>query len=778
MDSQTQATCREWTRSHYWQLQEKRGWRYAFHESVMVRYYEEANLDTSLLEPLVEFLKGDGWQGSFTVHNKPMDATGWKTRDVWYETRDGDVKEATKLKRTRIYHAIYKEGDEQGGDGPYVVEDGCKWKVSHEFHWRVGELPTVPQGSSGVQYRMQGVARDDETGLWSCVIEKRETVQQDVPCYESAETTFEKRYDEQHLGVKQQNVQATGQLASAGGGVMVRRQLRKNEDCTTDVINETVQEKPVSGAVSETTRLMRGTRTVTVNRNQPTMAEMGSANSVRNEQTDGGLWNQTITTFARIAGWFRRVCRKTKFLHEHAVTEAVEADPGFTHVTEAAGGVVTEKSVTRNDEGGFDVETRTREEQNVPRAVVETRKFVDGVTVTTVNRGQPDEASAAGLAIGESVRNERTEGGLVDQTIVQASVEPVGRTGEACEQNALQHSHSRTEGMGDVPQQAETEQVHGSLRTRRVRLTDRGAWEVTDETRTGKEARAESHGGTQGRSLTVQNLRNQEEIEPPEPAVNEEIDVTVQRNEFDLIDGTVRRTVHQEQAATAKSGTMLVGEERTSTINTTGVAEFTPQQGTVYDASAQPNGMGAKNVTVVKRTAKPAIEELSWTDTHKTATRTTVYNKKKIIFRNQQQVPSFTGWEVCSPEVSINEFGLLDGILTLQQLVSDEADSGSGAASAGRTQTGCTRTVVKQYQKKDGEMYRREYTVHFDICWGGSEGWLALQMSQPRTGGTVSGRDFPELGCISGMRGSVMYIYTGIDIGNETKIGGTSGSAS
>ena len=763
MDSQTEQTCAEWCRSHYWQLQEKRGWRYAFHESVMVRYYEEANLDTSLLEPLVEFLKGEAWRDSFTVHNKPMDATGWKTRDVWYETRDGDVKEATKLKRTRIYQAVYKEGDEQGGDGPYVVEDGCKWKVSHEFHWRVGELPTVPQGSSGVQYRMQGVARDDETGLWSCVIERRETVQQDVPSYESAETTFEKRYDEQHLGVKQQNVQGTGQQASAGGGVMVRRQLRKNEDCTTDVINETVQEKPVAGAVSETTRTQRGTRTVTVNRNQASKAELGDGEgSVRNEKTDGGLWNQTITTFARIAGWFRRVCRKTKFLHEHAVTEAVEADPGFTHVTEAAGGVVTEKSVTRNDEGGFDVETRTREEQNVPRAVVETRKFVDGVTVTTVNRGQPDEASAAGLAIGESVRNERTEGGLVDQTIVQASVEPVGRTGEACEQNALVHAHSRTEGMGTESQTAEVTQVTGQVNTRRVRRTERGAWEVTDETRTAKPARATARGGSIGRTVVVESLRNQEQIDKRMEAVNVEVDATAQPNEFGLVDGTVRSTTYMQLQATAKGGNMLAAAETTVKENATDeTVEETPQKGTVWEVSAQPNEHGSKRIVKTKRTAKPAIEEITWTDSQRSASHTVTYLCKLVVFRNQQNVPSFAGWETCSPSVSINEYGLLDGVLHMRMFVGDVPTSGTGSESEGGTDSGKTRTVRKYYQKKDGKTYYRDYTATYNAYWGGGAAWLARQMAQ------AGAKDYPEMGLVSGMRGGIMYVYTGITAGSE-----------
>ena len=383
--------------------------------------------------------------------------------------------------------------------------------------------------------------------------------------------------------------------------------MGKNEDCTSDVTNETVEERPVAGAVEETARTARGTRTTTVNRNQASKAGLGSATSVRNERTEGGLWNQTITTFARILGWIRATCRKTIFLHEHAETVIVDADPGFEHVASAGGGVVSEKTVTRNEEGGFDVETRTREEQNVPGAVVETQKFIDGVQVTTVNRGQSSAASASGLKIGERVRNEKTEGGLIDQTITQASVEPVGRTGEACEQNALVHTHSETQGMGTQPQEGEVAAPgRGQIKMRRTRLTERGAWEVTDETRTGKPAEAEAEGGTVGRHLTVQSLRNQSEIPTSSPGVNEEVEVTVQRNEFGLVDGTVRRTVHKEQEEKSTSGNMLVGEERTVTLNTQGSANFTPKKGVAFDASVQPNGMGAKNVTVVKRTAKPS----------------------------------------------------------------------------------------------------------------------------------------------------------------------------
>lgn len=762
MDANQANTCAEWCKSHYWQLQEKRGWRYQFRESTMVRYYEEANLDPTLLEPLVEFLKGDGWQACCTVHNKPIDATGWKTRDVWYETRDGDVKADNKLKRTRIYHAFYKENGEAGGDGPWTVENGCKWKVSHTFHWRVANLPNVPKGESGVQYRMQGVARDDETGLWSCVIEKRETVRQDIEEYGTAQTVFEHRTEEQHLGVRQGEVASTGKAASVRGGTMVRRQLRKNEDCTTDVVNDTIEEQPVAGAVEETTKTARGTRTTIVNRNQAEKAGLGSATSVRNEKTDGGLWNQTITTFARFVGWIRATCRKTIYMHEHAETVTVDENPGFDHVASAGGGLIMEKTATRNDENGYDVETRTREEQNVPGAIVETQKFVDGVTVTTVNRGQPAAASASGLKIGERVRNEKTEGGLVDQTITQASVEPVGRTGEACEQNALVHTHSETQGMGTQPQEAEVAAPGaGQIKMRRTRLTERGAWEVTDETRTGKPARAEAQGGSMGRKLVVTSLRNQADIQPEAPGINEEVDVTVQRNEFGLKDGTVRRTVHEEQEEKATSGNMLVDEERTAILNTQAPADFTPQKGVVYDVSAQPNGMGAKNMTVVKRTAKPAIESKAWRDTQRTASRTVVYDNRIVVFRNQEEVPDFSGWETCSPSISINEFGLLDGVLHLRKLVSDEPTSADGRDGEGGDAKNKTRTVRKYYQKKDGKTYYRDYTATYSMFWGGSAAWLAKQMAE------LSPKDYPELGLVSGMRGGIMVVYTHMQPGNE-----------
>ncbi|MDY6417338.1 MAG: hypothetical protein SPK87_01190, partial [Bacteroidales bacterium] len=253
----------------------------------------------------------------------------------------------------------------------------------------------------------------------------------------------------------------------------------------------------------------------------------------------------------------------------------------------------------------------------------------------------------------------------------------------------------------------------------------------------------------------------QQNIVPASPAVNEEVDVTVQRNEFGLLDGTVRRTKHEEQEATATSGNMLVDEERRAKVNTQDAADFVPQKGVVYDASAQPNGMGAKNMTVVKRTAKPAIEAKEWTDTQRTATRTVVYDNKIVVFRNQEEVPDFSGWETCSPSISINEFGLLDGVLHLRRLVSDESSGGGGGAGEAGTMKKKKRTVTKYYQKKDGKTYYRNYTATYNCYWGGGAAWLAKQMADAKA------KDYPELGFVSGMRGGIMTVYTDVQPGEE-----------
>lgn len=706
------AFCEEWCEKHVttWQVFRKGDWKYQWHGKTLVRYVDAVQVRTEEMSALLEYLTTDACVATLAL-NKQGISGEWKPVNAWYEINQ---KPNGAIGGVRLYHALMVH-PENGGDGPYVVENGCMWKVSWTFYWKQQSVIALPAWSSGVNYRITNLNRDDENGTFSYVLEKRERVQQDIAEYETAKTTFETRTEEQHLGVKQNAVASTGKAASVSNGKMVQRRLRKNEDCTTDVINDSITEQAVPDAVTETESRLRGTAKTTVNRNMT--AKAGETNlpvgtSVRNERTDGGRWTQTIRQFvASVAGRLREVCRKTVFRHTHVTTTNIENDPGFAHVEAAGGGVIRETDVQKTEYDTFDVTNTETTDIPAPGAVTETRRFIDGTVTRTVNRNQAEKASEAGLGVGDSVRNEKTESGLWDQTIERAGVEPVGRIGEVCEQNALVHTHGTTSGVGrEPPSETEVVATQGETRTRRVRKTERGAWEVTDETRTAKPKSASAHGGTQDRTTNVQSLRNQEEIVPAAPAVNEEVSVTVQRNEFGLVDGTVHRTTHKEKSEKATSGTMLVSEERTTTVNTQRAADFVPQKGVVYDASAQPNGMGAKNMTVVKRVAIPAIEEKTWTDTQRTATRTVVYENKIVVFRNYESVPDFSGWETCSPSISINEFKLLDGVLHLRKLISDINTGGSGGNTGEQYDKHFNVTTYK-YCIHKGKYYKKQFTA-------------------------------------------------------------------
>ena len=289
-----EAIVREW----FWQPD-------SWHRKSVVRYYESAPIQPDVLQLVIAYLKQQETERLFILNKElPLGET-WKATDAWFQTSPSDKWAGTESTKIRIYQAFKPKADES--DGPYTVENGCKYLVTHEFHWDVEAIPTLPASSSGVNYTLQGVTRDKETGLYSCVIEKRETVQQDVDLYDTAKTIFEVKQEEQHLGVKSSEVATTGQQASAGDGVLVERQLRKNPDCTTDVINEVTKEEPVSDAQVVVRKTIRGTWKRSVQRNQvpdkeekdPVVEDVGE--SVEREKTPGNRRNVTTTEFESAA---------------------------------------------------------------------------------------------------------------------------------------------------------------------------------------------------------------------------------------------------------------------------------------------------------------------------------------------------------------------------------------------------------------------------------------------------------------------------------------------
>ena len=714
----------EWSGRQFWQYQRRGSWKFAWHGDTLVRYVELAPADPDFTAGLLEYLKtpesvlgftsgGKSYAGA-TVYNRPAKLeAAWKPVSAWYEQQEGQVDERTKLKVIRVYQALQKATG-QNGDGPYTVENGCRYKVSFTFYWKVESLPNVPQGTSGVSYQLEQVNRDDETGLWNCCLVRRERVQQDVAEYTTDVTAFEARTEEQHLGVKAGNVAGTGKAARAGGGVLVKRQVRKNEDCTSDVVNETVTERPVEGAAKSVERTLRAETVTVEDRNmEAKLPEAGLkvGERVRNEKTPGGRWNRqrTVTTPKIPEGPIRETCQKTVFEHRHASTEVREKRPAAPEVKAAAEGKIEQETVRALDDGTYERELEERTEQAAEGAVEETRKMLRGVKRIRVNRNMAAKASAAGMRSGGTVRNERTEGGLWNQTIEETEQTPTGKIQESCQKNALQHVHQRTENVADNPGAAETAAAGGgTIHRREVRRTEEGTYDVTEVTDTAIAAEEKVECGSEKRKVERTNYRNQQQITPPAHGVNVEVSANVQKNEHGLVDGTVEVVTHEKATRTAKGGTALYDEEETSTINDEEETNEAPSEGRTVTCRTNPNEHGSATTSKIVRTAKQKHEKSQWTTTDDTWE----YRHTVDVYRNWKTVPSVpSGMYQANMSLSINEFGLIDAVVTTVDRIwqGKEASEGQSFRKSGNIK----KTIV--YMKPNGKLYKRKVTAHMEM---------------------------------------------------------------
>ncbi len=652
-----------------WQPAEGHNYRYRYATRTLTRFYEAASMQPDEVRLVIEYLRdqeiaaGEG----ISLLNRTVDlGEGWKAKDAWYQTTPGEKFANTDSTKIRVYQILFQAPEDKSGDGPYAVENGCAYKSTHTFYWDVEELPTLPASSSGVEYTMKGVTRDGETGLFSCVVEKRERVQQDVADYMTQETVFEKRSEEQHIGVKADKVASTGKAASVADGKIVTRKITKNADCTSDVANTTITEVAAEGASETVSVGLTGTTKTTVNRN---MADKASTDSldvgerVENVKTEGGRWTQTITTFVKSAALkISEACRKTLFEHTHSTTNVQSKDPGFEHSTEASGGKIVEKSVKRTADGAYQVDEQTTEEKGVTDSVVTVRKTLRGTVKTTLDRNQSEAAETTGLSVGDEVRVEKTPGGLYNNTKSSVTAEATGEIQRSCEKSGdVRHTDATTKNVAENPGGGCVSAGANIVNRKTVRKTEEGTFDVTEEKTTYKPAKAVA--------TTTWPL--------------EKIVTTVVHHDTEL-------------KPTATQGT----------------------------ASVTPDDAGAATTTISEYTPTPfETEWITWESTTKTPSGTSTYNHGIKIFANLEKT-NLDNIKPSGSDVSIsahvNKYGLLDGVISYSNL-----KSWTRANSNGSTVGFCEGSATFYQYKTDslGQTWQRSGTVStISYVGSGNEG--------------------------------------------------------
>ena len=538
--------CAKWVSApnHKWQTLNRAQWRYIFHEKTLVRYVDVAKMDEGIVPLLLEYLTAEDGSGGYLcsstlqLYGQGVSAE-WTPVRAWYEITS---KAAGSVAGVRLYHALTSEPEEQE-DGPYLVEDGCAYKVSLTYYWKVAEPPTVPASTSGVSYKLS-FQRDPDNGLYNAIIEKRERVQQDIPLYLHAETIYEKHETEQHLGVKQADVATTGLAAGVANGVLTQRTLSKNSDCTTDVSNAVETEKPVSNAVVERSKRLHAVTRSTTDRNQPTAitdtaGTLKVGETVRSQKTPGGLYDNThVQVDEEEVGVIGEDCSKTIFEHDHKVHSNVAEKPA-PEAAAAGGGHVYGKTARQTEYGTWNVTESDSKEQAVSNAVKEYRKTLHGTVESTTDKNQASPLSGNGLKVGESRQSRKTPGGLYDNTTSRVENEAAGKVGESGSETQFTKDVSKS--VNQLEMEDTTPQFSvGQVIRKTSRLNNDGTADVDTHTTTAKPS-VNRYSWTDDRGRhTVIRYRNQpRDMASSVPSTADTSHVGDTLNEFGLHDGMV-----------------------------------------------------------------------------------------------------------------------------------------------------------------------------------------------------------------------------------------------
>lgn len=388
------------------------------------------------MEQLLAFLSSEEGCQSLYLDGKPL-SDEWLPLSAWYERTTATNRTET----VEVYHALRHVSDATA-DGPYVVHDGCAYKESHTFYFGVANLPELPADASGVQHRIESLRRDEESGLYSCVLTKRERLTIDIPEYVTHADATQVRNESALLGVQgnqaavdAEAAERIGERVPGVGGVIVDVAKRKNEDCTTDLTVTITEEQAISEAeVVKSEDVF--TKIERINeQNQPAAEALpeqavGKIVRVTNRKTPGGSFDTTVDVTESKPALGARKAAET--IYEKSSSELQRNQHEVSAAESSAGeGMRVEQRITFNPDKTADVETVTITEKPVLEAEVERTENAYHTVMRTTHRHQPAPASPSEFTPGtiQRVTNARTPGGTYNSVVETTEAKTNQRVG-------------------------------------------------------------------------------------------------------------------------------------------------------------------------------------------------------------------------------------------------------------------------------------------------------------------------------------------------------------
>lgn len=565
----------------------------------------------------------------------------------------------------------------------------------------------------------------------------------------------------------QASTQATSALAdapSASGGTYYTRESKLRPDGLYDVSEKKVKETAKVKSRTSVRKTLRGVIKSTTERNttndSTTVSNVGD--EVVLEKTPGGLWNRTVTEVeSKAAGVIANDCEKDVFTHQDSTT-INQKSKGESHTKEPGGGKTYSTVSRQNDEGTWDVVTKTTTEISQPNTRVSKRKTLRGVVTTRVDRNS-STSTVVVSKVGDEVSIEKTPGGLWNRTTTEVESEPIGKVAQESTATVFERSSSVTENKASEPT-IDVVAGGGFVRTNSARMTEEGTWDVTDKATqevsypssfkqvknvgnaivTIERSRNSSSnninynpgaGCSTSYEVTPGGMYNTEKVSvvPSSGAIEYERSKSKHVTVTSVTNGQSTPNTQLPQSGVANQQKILVSrldpqtgvwecQDKTITYSwatADGESHFATEStrttvsrhatdvpsggGENYEVTAEPDDYGG--FTTRKTTYDPKSKEkkVSWVSTVKSLTSELKYKHTLHVFKNLEEPPEPPSGGDVSVNVSINRYGLYDGYIqtsTLTDWIKVKEEDGG--------QRDGTMTVYQFKNDAQGRLWKRQ----------------------------------------------------------------------
>lgn len=438
----------------------------------------------SLVFEALKYLESQAPYSGFLFNGVRVDAKYRPTSTAWRRDDQENIDGNAQGSYTLVQDLVEDGFDDVLG---IATSSSCSEEVVTQWHWDSAQVEELPVGGQGCTYAIQSVRRNEDGTLDYALVRRTALTRytpEHVQSSNEYETVYVQSWDNAY-GTPDKFTDHEGNVLDIPSGKSIRfthrpglvsRRVVRNDDCTFRVdverkvpyevessevtsqqtafaadrteestaqveglsaapvpVNGTVtthktkkrpdglydntvstrKELPVDNVVTEYRSTPRARIKTVTHKSRTTAAPINNVpmgDSVRNEMTDGGLWNVTTTTQEpRSGNHLRYEEEKTIFSRKTADTKTTTS-VSIPAGTSSGNGHVRSTTYVATDAGGYEVTYAETDELHVASAVVDRQKSAKGVVVRTTDRNQSSASSSVSAGTPRVVV-EKTDGG-------------------------------------------------------------------------------------------------------------------------------------------------------------------------------------------------------------------------------------------------------------------------------------------------------------------------------------------------------------------------------